>query len=561
MTVRYVPDCGTQEMFDWLRRPHRWLSLDLETGGRDTLNPWVGHPKLVSIGNTENAYAFPYDKNLTQMVLDRAPIPLVNQNIKFDAQFLHVQGNRTDAMVDDTKAMLHFIDSRIVKLKPAADHYLHAGASDAERELKKLFRKNKWTWDTVPVDTFEYWWYGGMDTILTSQLADMHFPTIQAKYADLYDMEIDVLWLIADAERRGMRLDVDYCQQEAEKLRAAQEAIQAPYPFSLGGKKDLIPALEDRGIRIGRTEAGNPSITEDVLLPYKGDELVDDVLEFRRLDKLAGTYFEAYLDVVYTDGRVHPTINTIGPRTGRMSSDHPNMQNVPKRAEGDYVRRAFMPSEGNVFVLADYAQIEYRLFAAAANEPEMIQAFLDGKDMHAVTAELALGYPVSKDMPERDMAKNGNFAELYMAGLEKFAKTAGITVDMARDFRTKYHAAFTRIKPFTRAVMTYAKKNGMSVQTMFGRDIPVDDGFIYAGINYMIQGTAADILKRALVTLKGSEFADYLVLPVHDELIFDVPEELAPQLAAALPKIMEDRETFAVPIEVEVKTQKRWGES
>ena len=554
MTVRYVPDCGVPEMMSWLRGKHDWLCLDLETTG---LNPWKDTIRLVSIGDSDRAYAFPWDKDLTQMVIDRAPMTITNQNVKFDKQFLHVAGVDESKMIDDTKAMLHFIDSRVMSLKPAADMYLGDNSSDAQSDMKSIMKKNKWTWETIPVDTFEYWWYGGMDTILTSKLAAMHFPRIQSEYAELYDMEIDVMLAFAQAERRGMRLDAPYCEQQAETLRAHQREVQAPYPFDLGGKKELTEALADRGIRAGRTAKGNPSITSDVLEPYRGDMLVDDVLEFRRLDKLAGTYFEPWLNVVYKDGRVHPTVNTIGARTGRMSSDNPNMQNVPKRKAGDALRRAFLPTEGHVFVAADYAQIEYRLFASAANEPAMIQAFLDGQDMHRVTAEMALGREVTD--AERDLGKNGNFAEIYMAGIPKFARTAGITIPQATDFRRRYHEAFPRVKPFTHAVMEYARSNGFCVRTRFGRDIPVDHETLYAAINYLIQGTAADILKRAILRLQATDWVTFLSLAVHDELIFDVPEEVAPDLVRDLPEIMEDRETFKVPITVETKTMRRWG--
>jgi DNA polymerase-1 len=187
----------------------------------------------------------------------------------------------------------------------------------------------------------------------------------------------------------------------------------------------------------------------------------------------------------------------------------------------------------------------------------MIQAFLDGKDMHAVTAELALGHV--PDEHERLIAKNANFSEIYGAGIEKFADTAGISYDAAKRFKERYHEQYTRVKPFTKAVAKYARSNLFAIETSFGRRVRVEPDLTYAAVNYLIQGSAADVLKRAMVRLSRTEWGQYFRLPIHDELILDVPDELVDGLVSVLPSIMEDRETYKVPLVVEVSTAKRWG--
>ncbi len=288
--------------------------------------------------------------------------------------------------------------------------------------------------------------------------------------------------------------------------------------------------------------------------------LARDALEYRRLNKNATTYFGSYIDHE-VGGRIHTFVETLGALTGRMSSRDPNLQNVPKRRDGDYVRRAFMASPGNTLVLADYSQIEYRIFASAAGEPDMIEAILAGEDLHAVTARLVYNDPaIDSDDPRRSVAKNANFAEIYMAGTKRFADTADISQAEANTFKKKYHKQFTRVKPFQQAVMRYAQSNGLAVDTKFGRRVPVSAHKLYAGVNYMIQGSAADVLKRAIQRIATTQWDEFFVLPIHDELIFDVPDELVPQLVRELPEIMEDRETFDVPLEVDISTAYRWGE-
>jgi len=552
---------AADQFLEWYERDHEWLAVDTETSGK---NPWHDRLRLVQFGDEEDGWAIPFEwehgAHIVALALDMDKL-LCAFNAKFDRQFLFNNGMNVEGIQDDVGQMVKLASPMQDKngLTNASVRILgDTTAVDDEVILKMFMLKNHVNYGTIDVNQFEYWWYGCGDTIRTARLAASLFPRVQASYVELYEMETTVWQALADAEQRGMVVDEEYCREESALLREAQDEIQAPYPFPLGGKKELVPALKDRGVGVATTAKGNDSITDDVLTPFKGDMLVDDVLEYRGFDKLAGTYFEPFVRLA-VDGRIHTTINALGARTGRMSSAMPNLQNVPKRDTGDYVRRAFIPSPGNVFVFADYAQIEYRLFASACAEPAMIQAFLDGKDMHRVTAEMAFGREVDED--ERDMAKNGNFAELYMAGLAKFAKTAGITMEMAKDFRTKYHRQFTRVKPFTRSVMRYAKANGFMVETKFGRIVPVDEWAIWAAINYLIQGTAADILKRAIAVISGTRWIEYFVLPIHDELGFDVPKALAPALVADLPELMEDRTTFDVPITVDIKVQSRWGEA
>jgi len=538
-----------------------WLTCDVETTG---LDPWNDKLRLVQFGTETDAWALQYPENTdTIMNAFEQDRELIGWNGKFDEQFL-VNAGFEPRFENDAKLMAHLLFSeQDIGLKAFADNHLGADSSLAQREMREMYKRTKTNWATVPTSTYEYWFYGGMDTILTSKAAAYLYPQLVARgYDDLYQLELEVVKAIAAAEQRGMKVDLAYCQEQLTLLEAQAKAIQDRYKFPLGGKKQLAEHLEADGVKLklGRpgpkTGRRQPVLDDDAMREY-GHPIADDVLEYRGLLKNAHTYFKAYLDHE-VDGRVHTTLQTMRARTGRMSSSEPNLQNVPKREAGDYVRRAFVADPGHTFVFADYHQIEYRIFAADCQEPALVQAFLDGKDMHAVTAEMVLGHEPTKR--ERDTAKATNFTELFGGGTEKLAKTADISEAAAGRFKTAYHKAFPRVKPYMRAVVRFATKNMWAIDTAFGRRVGVDTEKPYAAVNYRIQGTAADVLKRAIVRLANSQWGQYLVLTVHDELIFCVPDHLVDKCVFELPGLMEDHETFSVPLTVEVSTAKRWGE-
>ena len=559
MTVRLVNDYSSQQTCRrWFNSipSWEWVACDVETSG---LDPWNEKLRLVQFGTQTDAWAipFPAERQLLTDLFARQR-QLVGWNSKFDEQFLLNNGFEPN-FTDDARVMAHLLFSeQDLHLKSFADTHLGADSSTADKERAAAFRKGKWTWGTVPYDCYEWWYYGGMDTMLTARAAAYLYPqVVERGYDDHYQLELDVWHLITEAERRGICVDLEYCQEQQEKLEHDAAVIQSYYPdIPLGGRKKLTEHLLEAGVKLKKTEKGAPSIDEDSL-KESGHPMADDILKWRSLMKNAHTYFAAFRRIA-VDGRIHTTLKTMEARTGRMSSSIPNLQNVPKREAGAYVRRAFMSSPGCTFVFADFAQIEYRIFAAKCGEQKMIDAFLRGEDMHEVTARMTYGRDVTKH--ERDVGKNSNFTELYLGGLEKFADTAGITLDEAKRFKIMYHREFPRVKPYTKAFIRYIQANLFQFENIFGRRIGVDADKPYAGVNYDIQGTAADVMKRGVVRLGQTQWGKYLVLLVHDEYILDVPDALVDQCVKELPGILEDHASFSVPLLVDVSTAKRWGE-
>jgi DNA polymerase-1 len=561
MKITYVKDEATRAQFmAFIVDTKEPIAVDVETTG---LNPWHDKLRVVQFGDSFQAFflPFPDERETIQAGLSWPGVEYFNHNSKFDAQFLHVNGF-VEWLMDDTKIMAHLIDPGTGErgytgLKALSDRWVEEGSSDAEKALKAEFKRTKTNWATIPVDNPVYVEYSGRDPILTSRLRYKLAPMVKQSYQHLYDMEVVVWRALAEAERHGMLVDEAFAKAGLEdKTTEAAEVASRWEGLNLGSTPQLAKRLEAAGLSVPRTAKGNPSVDE-AYLESLDIPLARDVLTYRRAQKVGSTYFKAFLDLRDERGYVHPTINPLGAKTGRMSCERPNLQNVPK---GPSVRGSFIPSPGNVLVSADFRQIEYRIFAHFAQEREMIEAFLRGEDMHAVTARITYDDPdIDSDDPRRGVAKNANFAELFGAGVEQFAATAGIGLAEARLFKVKYHEAFPGIKKFTQQMVRYAAGNGMAVETAYGRRIPVERDRMYASTNYMIQGTAADVLKCAIVAISGTQWLQYFILPVHDETVFDVPEELAPQLIAELPGLMEVHDKFAVPLTIDVKVQRRWG--
>jgi DNA polymerase-1 len=578
--IEHVRDTERSDQFiEWLLSTQdEYLAVDTETTGLDV---WHDRIRMVQFGDRTHGWAIPYEDNPDgQDLVDRAlkflaseGRPVSAHRMKFDSLFLQNAGHNVDAIAEDGKASAHLINATRSGLKEAAAHAFGPWVLEGEQRLieaaktggylaKAAKRMTGSAFSAVPLDMYEYWFYGGMDPVLEARLQAHNEPEIAAKYMDLYELELDVSQALQQAETAGLTVDLDYCQREYDSLTKQIDEEQTKWDaaeINIRSTQQLVPLFEEAGFAPPTTEKGNPSIDDKWLESLPSHPMIDSLRRLRHLYKQRDTYFKAYLEK-QVDGKIHTFIDTLGARTGRMSSRDPNLQNVPKREDGDYIRQAFTATPGHILVLADYEQIEYRIFASAAGEPDMIQAILDGEDMHAVTARMVYGDPsITKADPRRDLAKNGNFAEIFLAGLPKFASTAGVSLEVAESFKTAYHRTFRKVKPFQKAVMNYARLNNGFILTRFGRKVPVDANQIYAAINYLIQGSAADVLKRAIQRIARTMWGQYLRLPVHDELIFEVPIELADQLCRELPELMEDRDTFRVPLEIEISRAYRWG--
>lgn len=561
-----------QAFMAWLDERRPILAYDIETGAdpwhiglKDApLSPYHGRIRLAQFGDARTGWAFPYDewKGVVRQVLADYTGPMVGHNVKFDVGFAEADGLEVHReQFHDTMTMCHLYDSQGPKgLKPAAAMYVAPWAMRGQLELKQAMRKAKWDWESVPTAFEAYWMYAAMDTSITAMLAEELWPKIQ--YArEAYELELAVTWVLLDLEARGMRIDVPYIQRARDELFAELTGILDRYPgMNMMSSRQVIDALAREGVTLSkRTAKGNVSLDNDALAAVD-HPLARDVSQARWLTKVIGTWFDEML-TWQVDGILHPNVNPLGAeKTGRMSINRPAAQTFPRKP---LVRDALIPREGNQFVLADYSGQEMRLFAHFAGERDMLAALNDGMDMHTFTAATVYGVD-EPSKAQRQIGKGANFAKVYGAGIEKFAEQMGISYAEAKEFLNKYDVMFPGVTRFQRRVIGVIhsrKQNGRGyVTTLGGRRVKVPVELAYKGVNYLIQGSCADITKRAMVNADRLGIGEFMVLPVHDELIWDVPTDAVDDVIPLIREAME-RDDLRCPLPVDIKTVGRWGDA
>lgn len=550
---------------EWLCESRDVLAVDTETGG---LEWWDKDLRLVQFGDDMSGWAIPWDRwpGLVHEAFARHTGDFVMHNAKFDIHFL--ENNGVDVprhRVHDTMLLAYLHDNTTSNaLKRMTSRMLGVSSTAGEMALKDTMRKAKWTWETVPVQLPVYWQYACLDTVLTSRL--FHHPEIYSLTTDnVYDLELGVMSLALDMETRGCRIDTEYVTAKKAELEtvvdaAFEEAHLLHGPgINLFSNQQMIELLLRSGATLTkRTDKGQLALDEEVLLGLSSHPVAELVLRARSAKKIISTYFNKL-----TDTRARPSINQVGAaKTGRMSVTTPPLQTLPR---GRVVRDAFIPSEEHSLVMADYDQIELRLMAHFAGEEEMIKAIWDGIDLHTRTAQLVYrDDSLEKDDPRRQVAKNSNFAKIYGAGIATFAATAGISIAEAERFLAGYDAAFPGVRRFQMEVDRTARSRAVDgatwVTTPIGRKQRCDLDSTYKLTNYLIQGTAADVLKQKMLELDAAGVGEFMILPVHDEIVFDVPNDVLDDVVRVIEDIMPDTTQFSVPLSVEASvTDDRWG--
>jgi DNA polymerase-1 len=301
------------------------------------------------------------------------------------------------------------------------------------------------------------------------------------------------------------------------------------------------------------------------------------LLRYRTLTKLKSTYLDALTKIVNPQtGRVHTSFNQTVTATGRLSSSNPNLQNIPIRGEeGREIRKGFIAEEGCLLLSSDYSQIELRVFAHYSNDKGMIQAFEKELDIHTSTAAEILGVKIDAVKPDmRRIAKAINFGIIYGMGPQKMSEELGIDLKTAKDYIARYYERYQGVVRYREEMVAFAKEKGY-VTTLFNRrrylpDIQHQNRIIQAeaermAINTPIQGTAADLIKKAMIRiherLKAEKFKTRMLLQVHDELVFEVPEKELKRISKLVQEEMEGVYNLRVPLKVDIKTGKNWDEA
>ena len=523
-------------------------------------------------------------------ILESPGILKIGFNIKFNAVML-AQAGITIRNLDDAQLMSYALDAgrNAHGLDALAERWLgHATLSYGELTGSG---KNKLSFDQVAIDRATA--YSAEDADVILRLWRVFKPRLVAeRMTAVYEtLERPLVPVLARMERRGIsidrhvlsRLSGEFAQTAARVEAELQEL--AGEPINVGSPKQIGDIIFGKmGIPGGtKTKTGAWSTSAQILddLAEQGHEFPKKILEWRQVSKLKSTYTDALPTYVNPQThRVHTTYALAATTTGRLSSNEPNLQNIPVRTEdGRKIRRAFVATAGHKLVSADYSQIELRLLAEIADVPSLRQAFRDGLDIHAMTASEMFGVPI-KDMPSevRRRAKAINFGIIYGISAFGLANQLGIAREEASAYIKKYFERFPGIRAYMDETKEFCRKNGY-VTTLFGRkcyypDIKASNASVRsfnerAAINARLQGTAADIIRRAMIRMEDGlaehKLSAQMLLQVHDELIFEVPDD---EVAATLPvvqRVMQDAPFPAVllslPLQVEARAADNWDEA
>ena len=524
------------------------------------------------------------------VLFNREEVTWVGHNIKYDLLVLKWYNIELKGKIFDTLLAHYLIDPegrRSMDLLSA--QFLGYEPVHIEELIGK---KGKGQGNMRDVETEKIKEYAAEDADITLQLKHSFVPLLHAKKVERVFSEVEnpLVRVLTDMEFEGVRVDVDFLNDYSKELekeaKLCEESVyqQAGVRFNLASPKQLGEVLFEKlqiDPKAKKTKTGQFATGEDVLQKLAhNNPIVADILGFRELTKLKSTYVDALPEMINSKtGRVHTSYAQAVAVTGRLSSNHPNLQNIPIRSSrGREIRKAFIPrAEGRILVSADYSQIELRIVAAISGDHNMCEAFKNGKDIHTATAARVFGVAeeeVTKEM--RYKAKSVNFGIIYGQGAFGLAENLGVSRTEAKEIIDNYKKEFSGITQYMEDTIQFAQKNGY-VETLMGRKRWLKDigssNFTVRGfaernaINSPIQGTAADMVKLAMIAIhremKEKKMASKMILQVHDELVFDaVPEELLVleplilnnmKLALPLPN--------QVPLEAELGTGKNWLEA
>ncbi|WP_298259080.1 DNA polymerase I [Bradyrhizobium sp.] len=556
----------------------------------------LGHKQAGDGGGLFAAGLAPDQIKLTEALgalrplLESASILKIGFNIKFGAVML-AQAGITLRNYDDAQLMSYALDAGrgSHELDSLSESWLgHTTITHSELIGSG---KNKLSFDQVTIERASE--YSAEDADMILRLWRVLKPRLVAERMNVvYEMlERPLVAVLARMERRGIsidrqvlsRLSGDFAQTAARVEAEIQEI--AGEPVNVGSPKQIGDIIFGKmGIPGGtKTKTGAWSTSAQILddLAEQGHEFPKKILEWRQVSKLKSTYTDALPTYVHPDThRVHTTYALAATTTGRLSSNEPNLQNIPVRTEdGRKIRRAFIASPGHKLVSADYSQIELRLLSEIADIPVLKQAFRDGLDIHAMTASEMFGVPV-KDMPGevRRRAKAINFGIIYGISAFGLANQLGIAREEASAYIKKYFERFPGIRAYMDATRDFCRTHGY-VETLFGRkchypDIKASNASVRsfnerAAINARLQGTAADIIRRAMIhmeeALAEKKLSAQMLLQVHDELIFEVPDD---EVAATLPVVQHVMENapfpaviLSLPLHVDARAANNWDEA
>jgi DNA polymerase-1 len=515
-------------------------------------------------------------------------ITKVGHNLKYDMLMLKWYGIEVNGPIEDSMIAHYLIEpGKRHGMDYLAEAFLAYSPVSIETLIGKKGKNQKSMRDLAPEEVSDY---ASEDADITLQLHELFEEGLKKREVDkLYkNIEAPLIRVLADIEFEGINLDVGFLEEFSSELEkevlVARDSIyeQAGQEFNLNSPKQLGEVLFER-LEIPyvgkKTKTGQFSTNEDVLSKLaKEHPIAEVIMEYRELSKLKSTYVDALPKLVNPKtGRIHTSFRQAIVPTGRLSSDNPNIQNIPIRTErGRKIRKAFIPANDDYVLLAsDYSQVELRIIASLADDEGMIQAFLNNEDIHSSTASKVFGVPLEEvDREMRRRAKAVNFGLAYGQGAFGLAENLGIKRGEAKQIIDNYFEKYPGIKNYMSTAVELAKEKGYS-ETLMGRkrDLPlinsgnhtVRSGAERNAVNTPIQGSAADVIKMAMIDIqqwmKSSKLKSKMLLQVHDELVFDVHKDELEMLKPIIEEKMSNAVKIKVPLVVDTGVGANWLEA
>ena len=539
--------------------------------------------------------SLPEDQNETQAIVEafrpffeNEQIEKIGHNLKYDLKVLSNYNLEVKGPLYDTLIAHYLINpDRRHGMDILASNYLNYTPQSITELIGKK-GKNQGSMRDVPLE--QQTEYAVEDADITFQLKQ-HFDQELAAAENrklFHDVELPLVEVLTAMEQEGINLNTAFLKTFEGELAADIQRLekdiyaQAGEEFNLASPKQLGPILFEKLKLVDKpkkTKTGQYSTAEDVLSYLAKDhQIVADILQWRSANKLQSTYVKALPEEINPKtGRVHTVYNQAVAATGRLSSNQPNLQNIPIRTErGQQVRKAFIPrDEAHVLLAADYSQIELRIIAALSQDPAMVEAFQKGEDIHAATAAKVFGVALDEvSREQRSNAKTVNFGIVYGVSAFGLSQQTNLSRSEAKELIDAYYLTYPKLKAYMNEQVDFAREKGY-VETVLGRrrylkDINSQNAVVRGAaernaVNAPIQGSAADIIKLAMINihrrLKKEHWESKMLLQVHDELVFDVPKAEVERLTAMVKEEMESAFTLDVPLVVDVGIGQNWLEA
>ena len=571
------------------------VCFDTETTSLNTLEA-----ELVGIAFSWEAgkgfyIPFPEDREEAQKIIEELreffeneKIEKIGQNLKYDIEVLNKYKIKVKGPLFDTMIAHYLINPDMRhNMDVLSETYLNYTPQPISELIGKK-GKNQGNMRDVALDKLTE--YASEDADITFQLKNLFEKELdEAETRKLFnEIEIPLVKVLADMELEGINLDEEYLKSLSEALASDIKDLEAKI-YEAAGEEFLISSPKQLGIILfekmelskkpKKTKTGQYSTSEDVLSVLADEhDIVRHVLDYRGLVKLQNTYVDALPNQVEkTTGRVHTDYVQTTAATGRLSSNNPNLQNIPIRTErGRQVRKAFVPRDENyVLLAADYSQIELRIIAALSNEENMIKAFRDGEDIHASTAAKVFNVPLEEVTREqRSNAKTVNFGIIYGVSAFGLSNQTSLSRSESKELIDTYYKTYPKLSSFIADQVEFAREHGY-VSTVLGRrrylkDINSRNQVVRGAaernaVNAPIQGSAADIIKLAMINihkkLKEENYKTKMLLQVHDELVFDAHKDELEKVQKMIKSEMENAYKLEVPLDVDLGTGQNWLEA